>query len=213
MAWILRMQGMHGVAPGARVRFISFRNAIRGFIALTAVFSVVVDATPAIELSQPASTDRVFGSRSGLGIDWSRSHTPEELPIPRQPLGVSDALKQASRSASDRTIWVFPAGNSGLALPSGTASYAIYFPELRDHVLAAVALGDRWRRLGLFQPLRRAAPTALQLREKLSLRIIQRANVPTYATTYGTSNAAPTVGGRPGNFEAGISVRWAMTSS
>ena len=50
-------QGMHGVAPGAQVRFVSFQND--EFVALPDDDSV--GHAPAIDASQPASTDRVFG--------------------------------------------------------------------------------------------------------------------------------------------------------
>ena len=107
---------------------------------------------------------------------------------------VVDALKQAARSASDRTIWVFPAGNSGLAIPSGSASYAIYIPELRNHVLAAVALGADGAIWSNSNRCGAAAPALhCSSGKSFQLRIISSTNAPTYATTYGTSNAAPTV--------------------
>ena len=108
---------------------------------------------------------------------------------------VVDALKQTGRSASDRTIWVFPAGNSGLAAPTGTASYAIYIPELRDHVLSAVALGADGAIWGNSNRCGAAAPHCIAAPGKAFSALHSSTNTPTYATTYGTSNAAPTVAG------------------
>ena len=178
------LQGMHGVAPGAHVRFISFQNA--EFRALPDDDSV--GHAPAIEHLHPL-VPIAFSGTSGLGIS---SNPTALLQLPSRAQ-VVDALKQAARSASDRTIWVFPAGNSGLAIPSGTASYAIYIPELRNHVLAAVALGadgaiwSNSNRCGAAAPHCIAAPGKAFSAQYIST------NAPTYATTYGTSNAAPTV--------------------
>ena len=179
-------QGMHGVAPGAQVRFVSFRNT--EFIALPDDDSV--GHAPAIEHLNPL-VPIAFSGTSGLGIS---SNPTALLQLPSRAQ-VVDALKQAGRSASDRTIWVFPAGNSGLAIPSGTASYAIYIPELQGHVLSAVALGADgaiWRdsnRCGT------AAPHCIAAPGKAFSAYYSTTNTPTYATTYGTSNAAPTVAG------------------
>ena len=126
-------QGMHGVAPGAQVRFVSYQNA--EFRALPDDDSV--GHAPAIEHLNPLVPIAFSGVR-GLLIS---SNPQVLLQIPSRAQ-VVDALKQAAKSASDRTIWVFSAGNSGLAIPSGTASYPIYIAELRSHVLAAVALGE-----------------------------------------------------------------------
>ena len=179
-------QGMHGVAPGAQVRFVSFQNA--EFVALPDDDSV--GHAPAIEHLNPL-VPIAFTGLGGLGI---ASNPPALLQIPSRAQ-VVDALKQTARSASDRTIWVFPAGNSGLAMPRGTASYAIYIPELQGHVLSAVALGEDgaiWRdsnRCGT------AAPHCIAAPGKAFSAYYSTTNTPTYATTYGTSNAAPTVAG------------------
>ena len=177
-------QGMHGVAPGARVRFISFRNA--EFVALPDDDSV--GHAPAIEHLNPL-VPIAFSGTSGLGIS---SNPTALLQLPSRAQ-VVDALKQTGRSASDRTIWVFPAGNDGLEMPRGTASYAIYIPELQGHVLSAVALGADgaiWRdsnRCGT------AAPHCIAAPGKAFSAYYSTTNTPTYVTTYGTSNAAPTV--------------------
>ena len=178
------LQGMHGVAPGARVRFISFRNA--EFVALTDDDSV--GHAPAIEHLNPL-VPIAFSGTSGLGIS---SNPTALLQLPSRAQ-VVDALKQAGSSASDRTIWVFPAGNSGLAIPSGTASYAIYIPELRNHVLAAVALGEDGAIWGNSNRCGAAAPHCIAAPGKAFSAYYSTTNTPTYATTYGTSNAAPTV--------------------
>ena len=131
-------QGMHGVAPGARVRFISFGND--EFIA-SATYTTPEDAL-AIEHLNPL-VPIAFSGVGGLVILGAA-----DLEAPSPDARIADALKQAGRLASDRTIWVFPAGNRGDAMPRGTASYAIYIPELRDHVLSAVALGEDRADLG-----------------------------------------------------------------
>ena len=177
-------QGMHGVAPGAQVRFVSFQND--EFVALPDDDSV--GHAPAIEHLNPL-VPIAFSGTSGLGIS---SNPTALLQLPSRAQ-VVDALKQAGSSASDRTIWVFPAGNSGLAIPSGTASYAIYIPELRDHVLAAVALGANGAIWGNSNRCGAAAPHCIAAPGKAFSAYYSPTNTPTYATTYGTSNAAPTV--------------------
>ena len=177
-------QGMHGVAPGAQVRFVSFQND--EFVALPDDDSV--GHAPAIEHLNPL-VPIAFSGTSGLGIS---SNPTALLQLPSRAQ-VVDALKQAGSSASDRTIWVFPAGNSGLAIPSGTASYPIYIPELRDHVLAAVALGEDGAIWGNSNRCGGAAPHCIAAPGKAFSAYYSPTNTPTYATTYGTSNAAPTV--------------------
>ena len=179
-------QGMHGVAPAARIRFVSFRNA--DLIALPDDDSV--GHAPAIEHLNPL-VPIAFSGTSGLGIS---SNPTELLQLPSRAQ-VVNALKQAGRSASERTIWVFPAGNSGLAIPSGTASYAIYISELRNHVLAAVALGENGAIWGNSNRCGAAAPHCIAAPGKAFSALYSSTNTPTYATTYGTSNAAPTVAG------------------
>ena len=82
-----------------------------------------------------------------------------------------------------------------MATPRGTASYAIYIPELRDHVLSAVALGEDgaiWvdsNRCGA------AATHCIAAPGKAFSAEYSTTNVPTYLTSYGTSNATPTVAG------------------
>ena len=179
------MQGMHGVAPGARVRFVSFVNA--EFIAMSTYGDDY--ETQAIEHLNPLVPIAFSGAGGGLF-----SFDAETLEYPEYARQI-DALKQAGRSASDRTIWVFGAGNRGHATPAGTSSIAIHVPELRDHVLSAVALdedGAIWvdsNRCGA------AAPHCIAAPGKAFSAHYWTANTPTYATTYGTSNATPTVAG------------------
>ena len=179
------MQGMHGVAPGARVRFVSFRNA--EFIAMS-LYGEDYE-TQAIEHLNPL-VPIAFSGSAGLPIPLDA----EILEYPEYARLI-DALKQAGRSASDRTIWVFAAGNYGLPTPAGTSSIAIHVPELRDHVLSAVALdedGAIWvdsNRCGA------AAPHCIAAPGKAFSAHYWTANTPTYATSYGTSNATPIVAG------------------
>ena len=179
-------QGMHGVAPGAQVRFVSFQNA--EFRALPDDDSV--GHAPAIEhlnLLVPIA----FTGLGGLGI----ASNPTALLQVSSRAQVVDALKQAGRLASDRTIWVFPAGNDGLAMPRGTASYAIYVPELQGHVLSAVALGADGAIWSNSNRCGTASPHCIAAPGKAFSAYYSTTNTPTYATTYGTSNAAPTVAG------------------
>ena len=179
-------QGMHGVAPAARVRFISFRNP--EFIALGTYFNP--DDALAIEYLNPL-VPIAFSGTGGLGIP-----VDVDLEIPSPYARIADALKQAGRSASDRTIWVFPAGNDGMASPTGSnASYAILVPELRDHVLSAVALGEDGAIWGDSNRCGAAAPHCIAAPGKAFSASYSTTNTPTYATTYGTSNATPTVAG------------------
>ena len=179
-------QGMHGVAPGAQVRFVSFQNA--EFVALPDDDSI--GHAPAIEHLNPL-VPIAFTGLGGLGI----ASNPTALLQVSSRAQVVDALKQAARSASARTIWVFPAGNDGLEMPRGTASYAIYIPELQGHVLSAVALGEDGRIWGDSNHCGTAAPHCIAAPGKAFSAQYTSTNTPTYATTYGTSNAAPTVAG------------------
>ena len=178
------LKGMHGVVPGARVRFISFRNAD---------FNLQVNDrsrghAPAIGHLNPRVP--IAFSAQGGSINPT---TPTYLRLP-QYVPVVDALRQADRPASGRTIWVFPAENRSLATPSGFASYGIYILELRDHVLSAVALdedGAIWsdsNRCGTADSYCIAAPG-----KAFSALYSPPTKKPTYATTYGTSNATPVV--------------------
>ena len=89
---------MHGVAPGARVRFISFGND--EFIA-SATYTTPEDAL-AIEHLNPL-VPIAFSGVGGLVILGAA-----DLEAPSPDARIADALKQAGRLASDRTIWVFP---------------------------------------------------------------------------------------------------------
>ena len=80
-------------------------------------------------------------------------------------------------------------------MPRGTASYAIYIPELRDHVLAAVALGADGAIWSNSNRCGAAAPHCIAAPGKAFSAQYSSTNTPTYATTYGTSNATPTVAG------------------
>ena len=86
-------QGMHGVAPGAQIRFISFQNS--DFVALPDDDSV--GHAPAIEHLNPL-VPIAFSGTSGLGIS---SNPTALLQLPSRAQ-VVDALKQAGSSASDR---------------------------------------------------------------------------------------------------------------
>ena len=144
---------MHGVAPGAQVRFVSFQND--EFVALPDDDSV--GHAPAIEHLNPL-VPIAFSGTSGLGIS---SNPTALLQLPSRAQ-VVDALKQAGSSASDRTIWVFPAGNSGLAIPSGTASYPIYIPELRESCSGSGCAGRKMGRFGVI-PTAAAPPLPIAL--------------------------------------------------
>ena len=180
------LQGMHGVAPGARVRFISFHNA--DFRALPDDDSF--GFAPAIEHLNPL-VPIAFSAMVGLDI----SVNPTVLLELSSRAQVVDALKQTARSASARTIWVFAAGNDGESAPDGIASYAIYKPELRNHVLAAVALGADGAIWGDSNRCGAAAAHCIAVPGKAFSAYYSTTSAPTYATTYGTSNAAPTVAG------------------
>ena len=179
------LQGMHGVAPGARVRFISFRNA--EFIAMSTYADD--DDAQAIEHLNPL-VPIAFSGGGGLGIPFD-AETLENPSYAR----LIDALKQAGRSASDRTIWVYPAGNYGKPIPAGTPSIAIHVPELRDHVLSAVALGEDGVIWGDSNRCGAAALHCIAAPGKAFSAVYSTTNVPTYLTSYGTSAATPTVAG------------------
>ena len=133
------MQGMHGVAPGARIRFVSFNNA--AFIALPDDDSI--GHAPSIEHLNPL-VPIAFSGSSGLGIDTDPVFL---LQIPSRAK-VVDALKQVGVSASDRTIWVFPAGNAGMATPRGNCFLCHLYSGASRSCSVSGCAGRRWCNFG-----------------------------------------------------------------
>ena len=82
-----------------------------------------------------------------------------------------------------------------MATPKGTASYAIYIPELRNHVLSAVALGEDGAIWADSNRCGAAATHCIAAPGKAFSAEYSTTNVPTYLTSYGTSNATPAVAG------------------
>ena len=184
--------GMHGVAYDSKIEFVSFQNetfnkAIQDQYA-SGLFSEEVEEQEARAINYLNRRVPIAFNASPGFYDWSE-FTPEETEyIDRSWLS---ALRQTSTSAANRTVWVYGAGNDSEPYPIGAGYYPVHFPELRGHVIAAVALdsngviADYSNHCGAASTFCIAAPG--------------RHYVPSgpngYVTVQGTSLAAPTVGG------------------
>ena len=182
--------GMHGVAYDSKIEFVSFQNEtfnkeIQDQYA-SGLFNVEESEARAINYLN-TRVPIAFNASPG-SFDWSDA-TPEETEyFDRSWLS---ALRQTSTSAANRTVWVYSAGNESEPYPIGAGAFPVHFPELRGHVIAAVALdsngviADYSNHCGAASTFCIAAPG--------------RHYVPSgpngYVTVQGTSLAAPTVGG------------------
>ena len=184
--------GMHGVAYDSKIEFVSFQNetfnkAIQDQYA-SGLFNVEGDDARAINYLN-SRVPIAFSAAPGF-YDWS-DFTTEETEAVANSLSWLSALRQTSKSASNRTVWVYSAGNESKPYPIGFGYLPVHFPELRGVVIVAVALdsngviADYSNHCGAASTFCIAAPG----------RHYAPSGPNGYVTVQGTSLAAPTVGG------------------
>ena len=186
--------GMHGVAYDSKIEFVSFQNEtfnreIEDQYA-SGIFSEEVEGAPARSINYLNTRVPIAFSANPGSYDWSE-YTPEQAEADLYNESWLSALRQTSTLAANRTVWVYAAGNESEPYPLGAGYFPVHFPELRGHVIAAVALdsngviADYSNHCGAASTFCIAAPG--------------RHYVPSgpngYVTVQGTSLAAPTVGG------------------
>ena len=186
--------GMHGVAYDSKIEFVSFQNEtfnkeIQDQYA-SGLFNVEVEGRDARAINYLNSRVPIAFSASPGFYDWSDS-TPEETEAEVNSRSWLSALRQTSTSAANRTVWVYAAGNKSKPYPIGAGYFPVHFPELRGHVIVAVALdsngviADYSNHCGAASTFCIAAPG----------RHYAPSGPNGYVTVQGTSFAAPTVGG------------------
>ena len=184
--------GMHGVAYDSKIEFVSFQNetfnkAIQDQYA-SGLFNVEGDDARAINYLN-SRVPIAFSASPGF-YDWSDATTEETEAVANSYSWLS-ALRQTSKSAPNRTVWVYAAGNESKPYPIGFGYLPVHFPELRGHVIVAVALdsngviADYSNHCGAASTFCIAAPG----------RHYAPSGPNGYVTVQGTSFAAPTVGG------------------
>ena len=186
--------GMHGVAYDSKIEFVSFQNEtfnreIEDQYAAW-LFSEEVEGSDARAINYLNSRVPIaFSANPGNSV-WSDS-TPEEAERILNNRSWLSALRQTSTSAANRTVWVYGAGNESKPYPIGAGYFPVHFPELRGHVIAAVALdsdgviADYSNHCGAASTFCIAAPG----------RHYAPSGLNGYVTVQGTSLAAPTVAG------------------
>ena len=187
--------GMHGVAYDSHIEFVSDQNETFNTL-IQEQYDTVTDLQD-IE-GHDARAIKYLNSRVPIAFssapgfyDWSDA-TPEET----ETEGANNrswlsALRQTSTSAANRTVWVYAAGNDSKPYPIGAGYFPVHFPELRDHVIVAVAL-DSNRIIADYSNHCGAAST-------FCIAAPGHHYAPSgpngYVTVQGTSYAAPTVAG------------------
>ena len=184
--------GMHGVAYDSKIEFVSIQNEtfnkeIQDQYA-SGLFSEEVEEREARAINYLNSRVPIAFNASPGFYDWS-DRTPEETEYTDRSW--LSALRQTSTSAATRTVWVYAAGNESKPYPIGAGYFPVHFPELRGHVIAAVALdsngviADYSNHCGAASTFCIAAPG----------HHYAPSGPNGYVTGQGTSLAAPTVGG------------------
>ena len=195
--------GMHGVAYDSKIEFVSFQNetfnkAIQDQYA-SGLFNVEGDDARAINYLN-SRVPIAFSAAPGF-YDWS-DFTTEETEAVANSLSWLSALRQTSKSASNRTVWVYSAGNESKPYPIGFGYLPVHFPELRGVVIVAVALdsngaiADYSNQCGVASTFCIAAPG----------QHYAPSGPDGYVTVQGTSYAAPTVAGSLAILKASLSV-------
>ena len=139
--------GVHGIAYGSKIEFVALSNAefnrleakqreqrSQGLISRGDILGNKARAINYLNTRTPVAFSAI-----GSVTDYS-SYTPAQAELFADSSRQLTALRQASTALADRTIWVFPAGNYSESHPSGIAYLPVHFPELRGHVIAAVAV-------------------------------------------------------------------------
>ena len=186
--------GMHGVAYDSDIEFVSIQNETFNTL-IQEQYDTVTDPQDIEERDARSVNylnDRVpiaFNARPGFS-DWS-DNTPEETERGFNNRSWIAALRQTATPPATRTIWVIAAGNESELYPIGAGYFPVHFPELRGHVIVAVALASNGviasysNRCGAASAFCIAAPG----------RHYAPSGENGYATDQGTSLAAPTVAG------------------
>ena len=186
--------GMHGVAYDSKIEFVSFQNEtfnqeIEDQYA-SGLFNVEIEGRDALAINYLNRRVPIAFSANPGFYDWSDS-TPEETEGEVNNRSWLSALRQTSTPAANRTVWVYAAGNAAKPYPLGAGYFPVHFPELRGHVIAAVALdsngviADYSNHCGAASTFCIAAPG----------RHYAPSGPNGYVKVQGTSFAAPTVGG------------------
>ena len=195
-----RNPNMHGVAYDAGVYFLEVPLGSPGppgdYMPTTLVLSDDQDGmelfTPIIIRARGRIINFSFG-RSGAISSYTRAEIRRILPR------TAAALAQTATAAADKKIIVWAAGNAGRTTerfdaPEFLAGLGVYFPELRPHVLAVVALdqdgsiADYSNRCGIAKSFCLAAPGSFLLSASFE-------DDAQYFPQSGTSFAAPLVSG------------------
>ena len=185
--------GMHGVAYDSKIEFVSYQNEtfnreIEDQYA-SGLFNVEGEDARSINYLN-TRVPIAFSADPGFD-DWSDA-TPEEIEISLNNESWLSALRQTSTSAANRTIWTYAAGNYSEPYPSGAGYFPVHFPELRDHVIVAVAL-DSNRIIADYSNRCGAAASTFCIAAPGHHYAPSGPNG--YVTVQGTSYAAPTVAG------------------
>ena len=184
--------GMHGVAYDSRIEFVSIQNETFNDLIeeqyMNDPFNIEGRDARAVNYLN-GRVPIAFNARPGFS-DWS-DNTPEETEAGFNNRSWLAALRQTTTSAAARTIWVYGAGNESELYPIGAGYFPVHFPELRGHVIVAVALDSSGviasysNRCGAASAFCIAAPG----------RHYAPSGPDGYTTVQGTSYAAPTVAG------------------
>lgn len=140
-------RGVHGIAYGSKIEFVALSNAEfnrleaeqreqrrQGLISFDDVLGGSARAINYLNARTPVAFTAI-GSVTEYST-FTRARAEARADRTRQ----LTALRQSSTAAADRTIWVFGAGNGSESHPEGFAYLPVHFPELRGHVIAAVAV-------------------------------------------------------------------------
>ena len=142
-------RGVHGIAYGSKLEFVALQNAEfnrqtarqfdlagRGEIPLRDVQGNTAQAINYLSARTPIAFTAL------TGIEDYSALTPAEAEPIADFTGQLTALRQASTAAAAKTIWVFSAGNRSMSHPESEGYLPVHFPELRGHVVAAVAVDE-----------------------------------------------------------------------
>ena len=186
--------GMHGVAYDSNIEFVSMRNETFNAL-IQEQFDTATDLLD-IEGHEARAVNYLngrvpiaFNAISGR-VDWSE-FTPIQTEAFFADRSWIEALRQTATPPANRTIWVYGAGNKSYPYPIGAGYFPVHFPELRGHVIAAVALD----RDGVIAHYSNRCGAASMFCIAAPGRHYAPSGPNGYVTFRGTSFAAPTVAG------------------
>ena len=188
--------GMHGVAYDSKLEFVSFQNEtfnreIQDQYA-SGLFNVEIEGSDARAINYLNSRVPIAFSAAPGFFDWSDATPTETETEGDNNESWLSALRQSSTPAADRTVWVYAAGNESKPYPIGAGYFPVHFPELRDHVIVAVAL-DSNRIIADYSNRCGAAASTFCI--AAPGQHYAPSGPDGYVTVQGTSYAAPTVAG------------------